>query len=196
MPNQKNFTAKPKSSPGPEGKPRPRALWSLVEAAISAFQGFQRQGVGYTALLFSRTVKELPGPTMVRPFAAKGKKRKKTEKYDRSEEDDGESVAAPPKKPMVENELDEEPPKEDFHELEGIPVVPKDPRSDNTAGAIFVLERASLEVAKVGKVPIFYRFGVLGFHSIWVFFNSLFLNWVSNFQCFLVLIELPAVEFR
>ncbi|XP_022147804.1 ribosomal RNA small subunit methyltransferase nep-1 [Momordica charantia] len=88
---------------------------------------------------------------MVRPFAAKGKKRKKTEKYDRSEEDDGESVAAPPKKPMVENEPDGEPPKEDFHELEGIPVVPKDPRSDNTAGAIFVLERASLEVAKVGK---------------------------------------------
>lgn len=86
---------------------------------------------------------------MVRPFAAKGKKRKKAEKYDR-DEDGGESTA-PAKRPMVDNEPDEEPPKEDFQELEGIPIVPKDPNSANNAGVIFVLERASLEVAKVGK---------------------------------------------
>ncbi|CAK9322770.1 unnamed protein product [Citrullus colocynthis] len=86
---------------------------------------------------------------MVRPFAAKGKKRKKAEKYDR-DEDGGESTG-PAKKPLVDNEPDEEPPKEDFQELEGIPIVPEDPNSANNAGVIFVLERASLEVAKVGK---------------------------------------------
>lgn len=95
---------------------------------------------------------------MVRPFAAKGKKRKKTEKYDR-DDDDRESTA-PAKKPMVDKEPNEKEPvneaaKEDFDELEGIPIVPRDPKSDNNAGVIFVLERASLEVAKVGKVGIF-----------------------------------------
>ncbi|XP_023527836.1 ribosomal RNA small subunit methyltransferase nep-1 [Cucurbita pepo subsp. pepo] len=90
---------------------------------------------------------------MVRPFAAKGKKRKKTERYDR--DDDGEESTASAKKAMVENEPDEQPEneaaEETFHELEGIPIVPKDPKSDSKAGVIFVLERASLEVAKVGK---------------------------------------------
>lgn len=90
---------------------------------------------------------------MVRPFAVKGKKRKKTEKYDRDDDGDvdGESTALA-KKPTVEKELDEEESaKEDFHELEGIPVVPRDPKTDNKAGVIFILERATLEVAKVGK---------------------------------------------
>ncbi|KAG6580885.1 ribosomal RNA small subunit methyltransferase nep-1 [Cucurbita moschata] len=90
---------------------------------------------------------------MVRPFAAKGKKRKKAERYDR--DDDGEESTASAKKAMVENEPDEQPEneaaEENFHELEGIPIVPKDPKSDSKAGVIFVLERASLEVAKVGK---------------------------------------------
>lgn len=116
---------------------------------------------------------------MVRPFAAKGKKRKKTERYDR--DDDGEESTASAKKAMVENEPDEQPEneaaEETFHELEGIPIVPKDPKSDSKAGVIFVLERASLEVAKVGKVGILFFmhrflaccFGVLGFNSIMAF---------------------------
>ena len=98
---------------------------------------------------------------MVRPFAAKGKKRKKAEKYDRDE--DGEESSSPAKKVMVENEPDEEPPKEDFHELEGIPIVPKDLKTDNNAGVIFILERASLEVAKVGKVMYCFSFAALKF---------------------------------
>lgn len=105
---------------------------------------------------------------MVRPFAAKGKKRKKAEKYDR-DEDGGESTA-PAKRPMVDNEPDEEPPKEDFQELEGIPIVPKDPNSANNAGVIFVLERASLEVAKVGKVGIVFRLLLWSFWSFPFFF--------------------------
>lgn len=93
---------------------------------------------------------------MVRPFAIKGRKRKKREdNYDREdieelikEEKDGE-----------EETLDED--KEaGTHELAGIPIQPLDEKTKT--GAIFILEKASLEVAKVGKVCL--TFVIFLFH--------------------------------
>ncbi|XP_062083220.1 uncharacterized protein LOC133789391 [Humulus lupulus] len=68
---------------------------------------------------------------MVRPYTIKGNKMKKSERYDKEEEEDG-----------------------SFEIEYGIPIPP--PHSQQLkpkpqAGVIFVLERASLEVGKVGK---------------------------------------------
>lgn len=83
---------------------------------------------------------------MVRPFAIKGRKRKKREdNYDREdiEELTKEEAAG------TEETVDED--KEaGTHELAGIPIQPFD--QGTKTGAIFILEKASLEVAKVGKV--------------------------------------------
>ncbi|XP_057983828.1 uncharacterized protein LOC131168429 [Malania oleifera] len=82
---------------------------------------------------------------MVRHYRMKGHKRKQREdKYDREEmeqiiEEDNETTD-------THNEQKAE---EVVDELPGIPVVLQDQNSK--AGAVFVLERASLEVAKVGK---------------------------------------------
>ncbi|KAK9067904.1 hypothetical protein SSX86_012015 [Deinandra increscens subsp. villosa] len=101
---------------------------------------------------------------MVRPYAIKGRKRKKnkTERYDK-EEDEEENVG------FVEEELeeggeqkklksgvtesDEEKAEEAAQELAGIPVNLNEQQGNdkNGAGVIFILEKASLEVAKVGK---------------------------------------------
>ncbi|XP_057973817.1 uncharacterized protein LOC131161851 isoform X2 [Malania oleifera] len=82
---------------------------------------------------------------MVRHHRMKGQKRKKREEnYDREEMEQ-----------MIEEEKatidthDEPNAEQTVDELPGIPVVTYDQSSK--AGAIFVLERASLEVAKVGK---------------------------------------------
>ncbi|XP_057430769.1 uncharacterized protein LOC130723676 isoform X2 [Lotus japonicus] len=83
---------------------------------------------------------------MTRPFGMKGRKRKDKEaKYDR-EEDEDEQVQ--PKRPMLQNAEVAAANEED--ELVGIPIMPSDHKSDNP-NVIFILERASLEVAKVGK---------------------------------------------
>ncbi|KAJ1392110.1 hypothetical protein SESBI_36107 [Sesbania bispinosa] len=87
---------------------------------------------------------------MTRPFGVKGKKRKNVEaKYDREDEEE----QAQSKRPTLENEEPTPAPapaatEED--ELAGIPIAPSDHKSDNS-NVIFILERASLEVAKVGK---------------------------------------------
>ncbi|XWS57146.1 hypothetical protein CRYUN_Cryun09bG0147500 [Craigia yunnanensis] len=91
---------------------------------------------------------------MVRPYATKGKKRKnREEKYDREEEvEEKESV----KRTSIENSTNEAEGKEEEEdeagadELVGIPIAPSDQITRKT-GVIFVLEKASLEVAKVGK---------------------------------------------
>lgn len=94
---------------------------------------------------------------MVRRYAMKaGKKRKqREERYDREEEVE-EEVAEQPvedeaiaKKAMTERTSDGE---EEVNELEGIPIDPSDLKVANKPKVIFILERASLEVAKVGKV--------------------------------------------
>ncbi|XP_075636415.1 uncharacterized protein LOC142608605 [Castanea sativa] len=98
---------------------------------------------------------------MVRRYAMKaGKKRKqREERYDREEEVE-EEVAEQPvedeaiaKKAMTERTSDgeEEEEKEEVNELEGIPIDPSDLKVANKPKVIFILERASLEVAKVGK---------------------------------------------
>lgn len=103
------------------------------------------------------------GEAMTRPYGVKGRKRKDKEaKYDREDEDE----QAQPKKPVLQNEEPSQPTpaaaEED--ELAGIPIVPSDHKSDNPS-VIFILERASLEVAKVGKVLLTLQFGVFVFFS-------------------------------
>lgn len=100
---------------------------------------------------------------MVRPYAVKGKKRKKREeKYDKEEVED-EADEQPPetvkrgKTSNGEEQEEEEGEGEAIAkvadtELEGIPLAPSDQTDVNKAGVIFILEKASLEVAKVGKV--------------------------------------------
>lgn len=98
---------------------------------------------------------------MVRPYAVKGKKRKKkADVYDRAgeEEEAAAAAAAEPEETETEeadkkrskgNEAEER--KGNPIELEGIPMAPAEINPKNGPGAIFILEKASLEVAKVGK---------------------------------------------
>ncbi|XWS59018.1 hypothetical protein CRYUN_Cryun08bG0084900 [Craigia yunnanensis] len=95
---------------------------------------------------------------MVRPYAIKEKKRKKRqEKYDREEEEEvivEEEKSA--KRSSIEKATKEAEDKEEeeneagANDLVGIPIAPSD-KKPNKTGVIFVLEKASLEVAKVGK---------------------------------------------
>lgn len=101
---------------------------------------------------------------MTRPYGVKDRKRKKKEKDDAEEAEQMEV-----KRAMTENSnsFEEEKPAEEAQdadaadELEGIPIVPSDRNTDKSK-VIFVLERASLEVAKVGKV--FIRSPACGLH--------------------------------
>jgi len=96
----------------------------------------------------------------VRPYAVKGKKRKKREEvYDREEEGEvaeqtgqDAKIALTEKTSNHEEEAEEgEEGKEVANDLEGIPIAPSDHQNANKDGIIFILEKASLEVAKVGK---------------------------------------------
>ena len=82
---------------------------------------------------------------MVSVYAMKGKKRKnREERHD---------IVQDAKRAITENTSNgEEEGKEVENGLEGIPVVPSDQNNTNKARVIFILEKASLEVAKVGKV--------------------------------------------
>ncbi|XVE88094.1 hypothetical protein DITRI_Ditri19aG0040900 [Diplodiscus trichospermus] len=92
---------------------------------------------------------------MVRPFAIKGKKRKrKEEKYDREEQEEVEEEesaerVSTEKLTKEAKDNDEKDDETGADELVGIPIAPSDTRPNT--GVIFVLEKASLEVAKVGK---------------------------------------------
>lgn len=95
---------------------------------------------------------------MTRPYGVKDRKRKKKEeKYDPEEDEEAEPMGAA-KRALTgdSNSLEEEKSAEEARdavaadELEGIPIAPSDRNSDKSK-VIFVLERASLEVAKVGK---------------------------------------------
>ena len=84
---------------------------------------------------------------MVSAYAMKGKKQKNREERHDIEQD--------AKRAITENTSDgEEEGKEEENglEVEGIPVVSSDQSNTNKARVIFILEKASLEVAKVGKV--------------------------------------------
>ncbi|KAL2476494.1 nucleolar essential protein-related [Abeliophyllum distichum] len=91
---------------------------------------------------------------MVRPYKVMGQKRKKKEKYDREEESvqlDENDVLQSPKKAKTEefSELDKENAEQVIDEMPGIPIVPAD--TGKKPGVIFILEKASLEIGKVGK---------------------------------------------
>lgn len=104
---------------------------------------------------------------MVRAFKMKGQKRKKKrdEKYDREEEEavEEEELNNTGKRAKLEKtsqnddkkgeEVGQEENDVVVHEMDGIPIAPSDQNSKRP-GVIFVLEKASLEVAKVGKVRI------------------------------------------
>jgi rRNA small subunit pseudouridine methyltransferase Nep1 len=83
------------------------------------------------------------------------------EKYHREEEDE-EQVQ--PKKPNLHNQ--EPTPiiitdQSNNNELFGIPIAPPTEKNSEKPGVIFILEKASLEVAKVGKVLQFYALFLL-----------------------------------
>lgn len=119
---------------------------------------------------------------MVRAFKMKGQKRKKMrdEKYDREEEEeekeeveeeelnDSGKRAKLEKTSQNDNKKGEEDGQEEkdvvVHEMEGIPIAPSD-QNTKRLGVIFVLEKASLEVAKVGKVHI-QQFYYLCLHTL------------------------------
>ncbi|CAN1139859.1 Ribosomal RNA small subunit methyltransferase NEP1 [Linum perenne] len=85
---------------------------------------------------------------MVRPFGVKGPKRKrKEERYDKEEEIPEQETAAVEE---AEKDIDEEKVRTATDDMVGIPIVEID-RQTKKPGVIFVLEKASLEVAKVGK---------------------------------------------
>lgn len=94
---------------------------------------------------------------MTRPYGVKGgRKRKHAEpKYD---EEDQETQ---PKKAVVEVEHNKEEEQQqqtpEGDELSGIPITPSE-NNTNKPNVIFILEKASLEVAKVGKVLLFLPF--------------------------------------
>ncbi|KAM2227471.1 hypothetical protein ACFXTI_014274 [Malus domestica] len=97
---------------------------------------------------------------MVRPYAVKGKKRKKkADVYDRAEEEEEAAAAAAEPEETETEEADKKRSKGNEAEerngnpieLEGIPMAPAEINPKNGPGAIFILEKASLEVAKVGK---------------------------------------------
>lgn len=96
---------------------------------------------------------------MVRPFAVKGRKRKQKEKYDKDSGDEQEQKHLKVEDEVTAADNHEEQP-EDVEgkvadALEGIPIVPVEKKTSRDSGIIFVLEKASLELAKVGKVRKF-----------------------------------------
>ncbi|CAJ2668480.1 ribosomal RNA small subunit methyltransferase NEP1-like protein [Trifolium pratense] len=98
---------------------------------------------------------------MTRAYSVKGKKRKNkdvVEKYHREDKEVADEEQVQPKKPNLQKE--EEPtqtptPKiteeNNNNELVGIPIAPPTENNSEKPGVIFILEKASLEVAKVGK---------------------------------------------
>lgn len=94
---------------------------------------------------------------MVRAYKVKGQKRKKKEqKYDKGEEFeqlDEKVTPQPPKKAKTTGSESEKEEKLEpvIDDMPGIPIVTVE-TGNNKPGVIFILEKASLEIAKVGKV--------------------------------------------
>ncbi|XP_059667405.1 uncharacterized protein LOC132312874 isoform X1 [Cornus florida] len=89
---------------------------------------------------------------MVRPYGIKGHKRKRREENYEKEEIEQvveETAGTTEKSKTAAATPDEEKAGEVVHELAGIPIVPCD--QSTKTGVIFILEKASLEVGKVGK---------------------------------------------
>ncbi|KAJ0047012.1 hypothetical protein Pint_05367 [Pistacia integerrima] len=88
---------------------------------------------------------------MVRPYTMKGHKRKKKSEEDKYDGEGEEEEEVAEEQPDGFDEKDDQGQEEEaVHEMEGIPIGPSN-RNAKKPGVIFVLEKASLEVAKVGK---------------------------------------------
>ncbi|XP_056161469.1 uncharacterized protein LOC115677103 isoform X1 [Syzygium oleosum] len=101
---------------------------------------------------------------MVRPFGVKRGNKKRKEKYDDAEIEEGEHEQEPQSKQLkADDDVSREEEAENcekqsqeaeddvVHQLEGIPLGPVESQGSKNVGITFVLEKASLEVAKVGK---------------------------------------------
>ncbi|MCE3216072.1 hypothetical protein HAX54_004734, partial [Datura stramonium] len=90
---------------------------------------------------------------MVRPYKVKGEKRKKKEEnYDKEETEESlndESTGSAKRMRTEHNAADTEAAGRAVDLLDGIPVVSTDQSTKH--GVIFIIERASLEIAKIGK---------------------------------------------
>jgi rRNA small subunit pseudouridine methyltransferase Nep1 len=95
---------------------------------------------------------------MTRAYRVKGKKRKN--KYHREQEEQ-----VQPKKPNLQKEIIRE--ENNNNELIGIPIAPPTENNSEKPGVIFILEKASLEIAKVGKVLLF-SFCYMDLGHIWI----------------------------
>jgi rRNA small subunit pseudouridine methyltransferase Nep1 len=114
---------------------------------------------------------------MTRAYSVKGKKRENkdvVEKYHRKEEEEEDEEQVQPKKPNLQNK--EEPSQtptpiiteeNNNNELVGIPIAPSTENNSEKPGVTFILERASLEVAKVGKVLLFF-FYYMDLGHVWI----------------------------
>ncbi|PNX88340.1 ribosomal RNA small subunit methyltransferase NEP1-like protein [Trifolium pratense] len=99
---------------------------------------------------------------MTRAYRVKGKKRKNrdvVEKYHREEKEVEDEEQVQPKKPNLQKEEPTQTPTSSIiteenknNELIGIPIAPPTEKNSEKPGVIFILEKASLEIAKVGKV--------------------------------------------
>lgn len=115
---------------------------------------------------------------MTRAYTMKGKKRKNKEvskKYDREEDEEEQTQ---PKKPAIQREepTPEVTKTEENSELAGIPIAPSFEKNSEKPGVVFVLEKASLEVAKVGKV-------------LWFSFISFYMINVYAYKCLTLFIQ-------
>lgn len=95
---------------------------------------------------------------MTRAYTVKGKKRKNKDAatkhdHEQEEEEQQQQIQPTPKKPNRQNEEQSEPiaTTTEKSELPGIPIAPLNEKNSEKQGVIFILEKASLEVAKVGK---------------------------------------------
>jgi rRNA small subunit pseudouridine methyltransferase Nep1 len=96
---------------------------------------------------------------MGRPYAVKGRKKKR--KLDEAAatdaapvtSDEAEELQSPPEE-VKEEDVAATGEGEEHVVAEGLPVVPRTVGGKRRSGAIFVLERACLEVGKVGKVRL------------------------------------------
>nr|AFK36507.1 unknown [Medicago truncatula] len=95
---------------------------------------------------------------MTRAYTVKGKKRKNkdaaTNQNHEEEEEEEQQIQAAPKKPNLQNDEQSAPiatTTTEESELPGIPIAPLSEKNNEKQSVIFILEKASLEVAKVGK---------------------------------------------
>jgi len=94
---------------------------------------------------------------MTRAYTVKGKKRKNKDaatKHDHEQEEEEQQIQPTPKRPNLQNDEPSAPTEES--ELPGIPIAPLNEKNTDKQSVIFILEKASLEVAKVGKVTCFF----------------------------------------